>query len=178
MDQLSVFSSFSLMMITVTCVYRWFLRHPLGELDPKLALQLVLAVHCFRFVSPISLVHGVTLPGLSTEFTYPQVIGDVGTAMFALIGIAALRSQQKWAIGWVWFTNLFGLVDLVVIGVQGTRFDFAGHIGAMFYIAAWYVPWLLLSHVSIFGRLMSADLKKEVRHNVPQSAVLAAPAPR
>jgi hypothetical protein len=102
----------------------------------------------------------VTLPGLSTEFTYPQVIGDVGTALFALIGIGALRAKKKWALGWVWFTNLFGAVDLAIIGVQGSRFDFAGHIGAMFYIAAWYVPWLLLSHVSIFARLASPDLKR------------------
>jgi hypothetical protein len=160
MDQQAVFSSFALMIITVTCVYRWFLRPALAKLDPQLALQWVLAVHCFRFISPISLVHGVTLPGLSTEFTYPQVAGDVGTALFALIGIAALRSRQSWAIAWVWFTNLFGVVDLAVIGVQGARFDFAGHIGAMFYIAAWYVPWLLLSHVSIFARLTSAELKK------------------
>jgi hypothetical protein len=162
MDQLSVSVSFSLMIITVTCIYRWFLRPALARLDPMLALQAMLAVHCFRFISPISLVRGVTLPGLSTEFTYPQVVGDVGTALFALIGIAGLRAKKNWAVAWVWFTNLFGLVDLAVIGVQGARFDFAGHIGAMFYIAAWYVPWLLLSHVSIFARLMSADLKKGV----------------
>jgi hypothetical protein len=159
MDQLSVLASFSLMIVTVTCVYRWFFRPALAKLDPTVALQWVLVVHCFRFISPISLVHGVTLPGLSAEFTYPQVAGDVCTALFALIGIAALRSKRSWAVPWVWFTNLFGLVDLIVIGVQGSRFDFAGHIGAMFYIAAWFVPWLLLSHVSIFARLTSGELR-------------------
>jgi hypothetical protein len=160
MDQLPVFVSFTLMLLTVSCIYRWFLRPWLATLDPILALQLMLAVHCFRFISPISLARGVTLPGLSTEFTYPQVVGDVGTALFALIGIGALRAKKPWAVGWVWFTNLFGAIDLAVIGVQGSRFDFAGHIGGMFYIAAWYVPWLLLTHVSIFNRLASAAVRK------------------
>jgi hypothetical protein len=160
MDQLPVFVSFSLMLVTVTCMYRWFLKPRLARLDPILALQLVLAVHCFRFISPISIARGVTVPGLSTEFTYPQIIGDVGTALFALVGIWALRAKKSWALPWVWFTNLFGMVDLAIIGVQGSRFDFAGHIGGMFYIAAWYVPWLLLTHVSIFARLASPDVKE------------------
>jgi hypothetical protein len=154
--QLYVLVSFSAMLVTVSCIYRWFLSPALAKLEPALALQAIVAVHCFRFISPISLVPGVTLPGLSTEFTYPQVVGDVGTALFALIAIALLRARSSFAIPWVWFMNLFGLVDLVVIGIQGARFDFAGHIGAMFYIAAWYVPWLLLSHMLIFLRLARA----------------------
>jgi hypothetical protein len=155
MDRQSVFVSFSAMLITVSCVYRWFLRPALSKLEPDVALQWIILVHCFRFISPISLVHGVTLPGLSPEFTYPQVIGDMTTAAFALIAIGALRSHAPWARSWVWFMNVWGLVDLIIIGIQGARFDFAGHIGAMFYIAAWYVPWLLLSHTLIFGRLTS-----------------------
>jgi hypothetical protein len=123
--------------------------------------QLLLAVHCFRFISPISLVAGVTLPGLSTEFTYPQVLGDVGTALFALIAIALLRARSGFAVPWVWFTNLFGLADLLMIGVQGVRFDFAGHVGGMFYIVAWFVPWLLLSHTLVFGWLTGTTTQRK-----------------
>jgi hypothetical protein len=57
----------------------------------------------------------------------------------------------------VWLTNLFGVADLVVIGIQGTRFHFADHVGAMFYIVSWYVPWLLLSHGLIFGQLLRRE---------------------
>jgi len=154
MDKQYVFLSFGLMLIAATLLYRWFIKSSLVRLETTLALQFLLIVHCFRFISPISLVAGVTVPGLSTDFTYPQVIGDVGTALFALIGIALLRSRLKMALGWVWFTNMFGLADLIVVGVQGTRFDFFGHVGGMFYIVAWFVPWLLLSHVLIFSRLV------------------------
>jgi hypothetical protein len=153
MERLYVLFSVTAMLVTVSCLYAWFLRPALAKLDPALSLQAVIAVHCFRFISPISLVPGITLPGLSPEFTHPQVAGDVGTALFALVAIAALRSRRRWAIPWVWFMNLFGLADLIVIGIQGARFDFAGHIGGMFYIAAWFVPWLLLSHAVIFWRL-------------------------
>ena len=157
MDKVYVFISFALMLLTVSLLYRWFLKPSLVKLETTLALQFLLVVHCFRFISPISLVAGVTVPGLPPEFTYPQVIGDVGTALFALIGIALLRSHRKAAVGWVWFTNLFGLADLVVIGIQGARFDFFGHVGGMFYIVAWFVPWLLLSHVLIFSRLIRKE---------------------
>ncbi len=153
MTQLYVGLSFGAMLVTVSGLYRWFLAPAAARLDPRLSLQLIIAVHCFRFISPISLVPGVTVAGLSTEFTYPQVIGDVGTALWALIAIGLLRARSPLAVPWTWFMNLFGLVDLLVIGVQGARFDFAGHIGGMFYIAAWFVPWLLLSHTLIFRRL-------------------------
>jgi len=98
-------------------------------------------------------VQGVTVPGLSVEFTYPQVVGDVATAAFALMAIAALRAGAGWATGWVWFTNIFGLVDLGIVTVQGLRFDLAEHVGAMFYVVVWFVPWLLLSHVLLFKLL-------------------------
>jgi hypothetical protein len=154
-EKLYLYSSLGMMLVTVSCIYRWYLRPALAGLDPVLALQALLTVHCFRFISPISLVPGVTLPGLSTAFTYPQVVGDVGTAAFALIAIGSLRAGSRLALPWVWFTNLFGLLDLAIIGVQGTRYDFAAHVGAMFYIVAWFVPWLLLSHALIFSWLVN-----------------------
>jgi hypothetical protein len=153
MERIYVFAAFGSMLLTVSCLYSWFLKPWLAKLGPGLELQALLLVHAFRFISPISLIPGVTVPGLSTEFTYPQVLGDVGTALFALIAIRLLRGGSSLALPWVWFTNLFGLADLVVIGIQGTRFDFAGHVGGMFYIVAWFVPWLLLSHAMIFKRL-------------------------
>ncbi len=157
MQQLYVYFGLGANLVAVSLVYRWFLRPVLARHDLDLRLQLLLLVHCFRFISPISLVAGVTLPGLSPQFTYPQVAGDVATALFALIGIHALRSRWRLAIPWVWLTNLFGVADLVVIGIQGTRFHFADHVGAMFYIVSWYVPWLLLSHGVIFGQLMRRE---------------------
>jgi hypothetical protein len=158
MEKLYFFSTLGLMTVTVTLMWRWFFSPWVRALEPILALQVLLVVHCFRFISPISLMPGVAVPGLSTEFTYPQVLGDMATAAFALVAIAALRKRARWAMGWVWFTNLFGLLDLTVITVQGLRFQFAEHVGAMFYIVAWFVPWLVLSHLLLFKRLRRAQL--------------------
>jgi hypothetical protein len=150
---LYLFPSFGMMLVTAACIYRWFLSPALAKLDPVLVLQILLAVHCFRFVSPISLIPGVTVPGLSTAFTYPQVIGDAATAIFALIAITAVRSRWKFAMSWVWFTNLFGLLDLAVITVQGFRYDFPAYVGGMFYVVVWFVPWLVVSHMVILAWL-------------------------
>ena len=155
MENLYFFSTLGSMTVTVALFWRWFGSPWARSLEPFVALQVLLAVHCFRFISPISLMPGVTVPGLSTEFTYPQVLGDVATATFALVAIAALRRRAGWAIGWVWFVNCFGLLDLTVITVQGLRFQFAEHVGAMFYIVAWFVPLLVVSHFLIFVALFS-----------------------
>jgi hypothetical protein len=143
-----------MMLVTAVCIYRWFLAPAFAKMDPVSALQILLAVHCFRSISPISLIPGVTVPGLSTAFTYPQVLGDAGTALFALIAIAAIRSRWTFAMPWVWFTNLFGLLDLAVITVQGFRYDFPDHVGSMFYVVVWFVPWLVVSHIAILAWLI------------------------
>ena len=56
-------------------------------------------------------------------------------------------------MSWVWFTNLFGFLDLAVITVQGFRYDFPEHVGGMFYVVAWFVPWLVVSHMVILAWL-------------------------
>src|SRR5437667_11028660 len=98
MQMLYLFSSFGMMLVTAACIYRWFLSPALAKLDPVLVLQILLAVHCFRFVSPVSLIPGVTVPGLSTAFTCPQVIGDTATVLFVFIEILAARSHTKLSI--------------------------------------------------------------------------------
>ncbi len=163
MEKLCVFSSVGMMLITVTCVYHWFLKPALAKLDPSLALQALLVIHCFRFIAPISLVPGVTLAGFPTEFTYPQVLGDVGSATAALIAISVLRAGWRFAVPWVWFTNLVGAVDLAIVSVQGLRFDFAEGVGGMFYVVVWFVPWLVLSHTVIFARLARG---RELQHRL------------
>ncbi|MEO5806848.1 hypothetical protein [Devosia sp.] len=153
MEKLYFFSALGSMTITAALLWRWFISPWARSLQPVAGLQVLLVVHCFRFISPISLMPGVTMPGLSTEFTYPQVLGDMATTAFALVAIAALRQRARWAIGWVWFTNCFGLLDLAVVTVQGLRFQFAEHVGAMFYVIAWFVPWLMVSHLLLFKAL-------------------------
>ncbi|MEO8151997.1 MAG: hypothetical protein ABI605_02925 [Rhizobacter sp.] len=153
MDLIYLSLSFGPMLFTAFCLYRWFLAPRLNELPPDVALQVLVSVHCLRFVSPISLVAGVTVPGLSAEFTMPQVVGDMSTALFALIAISLLRSGSRHAVPWLWFVNLFGLVDLLIVAIQGVRHEFAAHVGGMFYIAVWFVPCLLVSHSALFTRL-------------------------
>lgn len=150
-----VYASFTMMLVAISLGYRWFLRPLLDRVGQVPALQLLLAVHCLRFISPISLAPGATVPGLAAGFTGPQVLGDAATALFALVAVGTLRSGWRFATPWVWFTNLFGVLDLGIVAVQGIRFHFAEHVGAMFYVVVWLVPCLLISHTAIFARLSS-----------------------
>jgi len=154
MDLILLGLSFGPMLVTVFCLYQWFLKPRLDEMQPAAAMQVLMSIHCFRFISPISLVAGVTVPGLPVEFTYPQVVGDMATALFALVAIAALRSGWRHAVPWLWFVNVFGLLDLSIVAAQGIRLGFASHVGGMFYVVVWFVPLLLVSHSAILVRLL------------------------
>ena len=48
-----VYVSFTMMLVTVSLWYRWFLGPILARLSAVSALQLLLAVQCLRFISPI-----------------------------------------------------------------------------------------------------------------------------
>ncbi len=64
-------------LITLTLVYRWYVRPRLAKLDLFAALQPLILLHCGRFIGPISLVPGVTLPTMAPEFSVPQAWGII-----------------------------------------------------------------------------------------------------
>jgi hypothetical protein len=85
---------------------------------------------------------------------------ETRVALLALDGcltIAVSGLIDAFVMANYWAKQHTGRRHLVVIGIQGTRFHFAEHIGAMFYIAAWFIPWLLLSHAVIFSRLVAPE---------------------
>lgn len=145
--------TFAMMMITYTCVYRWYVKPAIRTVDPRKVLQGLILVHCGRFIGPISLIPGITLPGLSPKFAYPQALGDFATALFGLLAVYAIRRGWRMAIPWTVFFNVFGLADIAYAGVQMARFDAASYVGAMYYLLVLYVPLLVLSHILIFKRL-------------------------
>lgn len=124
----------------------WLRRQTLAD-----ALTPILLLHSFRYVGLAFLVPGVTAEALDPRFAHPAAWGDLGTAIIALIALAAVRGRRSSAMALTWLFNVFGTLDLVNALVQGLRFTEDGHLGATWFIPAVIVPLLLVSHALVLG---------------------------
>jgi hypothetical protein len=123
------------------------------------ALRPILMLHGFRYIGLAVLVPGVVSPQLpATAFARGLAYGDIATAILALIALAALRTRLAGPL--VWIFNIFGTADLLNAFYQGTRISLAntpGVLGADYFIPAFGVPLLLVTHFLVFRVLMRKD---------------------
>lgn len=123
------------------------------------ALRPILILHGFRYIGLAILIPGVVSPQLSgTAFARGLGYGDFATATLALIALAGLRTS--WAGPLVWIFNIFGTADLLNAFYQGDRIFLAntpGLLGADYFIPAFGVPLLLITHFLVF-RLLIREL--------------------
>jgi hypothetical protein len=81
------------------------------------------------------LVPGVAAPKLPPTFAASAAYGDLVAAVLAVVAAIALARLAFWAIGVVWFFNVWGTADLLSAFDEGAqvRLD-AGMLGATFFI--------------------------------------------
>ena len=81
-------------------------------------------------------------------------LGDLATALLALIALVALRYRMTWAVASVWVVLVVGLLDTVNAIIESMRFSVFNHaLGVNWVIVTMYVPALLVSSVLIFIQL-------------------------
>ena len=85
-------------------------------------------------------------------------LGDIATAVLALVALLALRYRVSWALASVWVVLVVGLLDTVNAIIQSMRFSVFDHaLGVNWVIVTMYVPALLVSSVLIFVQLRRRD---------------------
>lgn len=129
---------------TVAALYIW---PELRGLAPTDAVRPLLVLHSFRYVGLAFLVPGVVSPDL------PAALGDIVSALLALLALLGLGSAVSTALVWVF--NLWGSADLLLAFYNGARLVRARklqatHFGAAYFIPTFYVPLLLITHRMIF----------------------------
>lgn len=152
---LPVSITFALVAWTFTMV--WYIHPVLRQYPLDRALEPLLLIHCFRYIGLMFLVPGVTTEVLDPRFAQPAAYGDLLTAVLAFLAIAALRLKVRWAMGAVWAFNIIGFVDLINAVTRGIVFTPDGHLGATYWIPATIVPFLLVTHIYIFLRLLRIE---------------------
>src|SRR6267378_5263615 len=129
---------------------RLYLLPQLSRLRPQQILVPILLLHSTRHLGMMFLTRGAIYPGLPTEFAYPAAFGDLITAIIALVTIPLVLRGSALAKPAVWFFNIFGTLDLATAIIKATIHNAPVAMGAAYWIPAFWVPLLLVTHYVTF----------------------------
>ena len=139
-------------------VTRHYIWRALREKPRTDALRPILMLHAFRFVGLSFIVPGVVSPDLPRSFAVPAALGDLATAVLALLSLATLT--HKGGVLLVWAFNLLGTVDLLRAFYEGNRLPMRtapGLQGAAYFIPTVLVPLLLITHGLVYRLLLRRE---------------------
>jgi len=133
---------------------RLYLFPLLGRIQPRQIVPPILLLHSTRHLGLMFLTRGATYPGLPAEFAYPAALGDLLTAIIAVLTIPLVLRGSSLAVPAVWFFNIFGTTDLIVAITLATLYNAPASMGPAYWIPAFWVPLLLVTHYVTFVVLL------------------------
>jgi hypothetical protein len=144
----------TLNLIATTVVFyvvaRIYLLPNLARFRPRQILIPILLLHSLRHLGLMFLTRGATYPGLPPQFAYPAALGDLVTAILAFIAIFPVSRESPFARPLVWVFNIFGTIDLLDAIALATIHNAPPFMGAGYWIPAFWVPALLVTHYVTF----------------------------
>src|SRR5262245_60281863 len=141
---------FSLALVAYLLIGFWYVRPRLARQSLAVALSALVWVHVFRVVGASILAPGSIDPAIPSAFATMVGLGDLTTAVLALVAVIALRLRLGLAIPLIVLCIGVGLVDTINAVIQSVRFDvFDYSLGVNWIIVTMYVPALLVSTLLI-----------------------------
>ncbi len=153
--------AFTLQFLSVvlfsSLVAKWYLA---PDFKLRSLRQLLLPLVSFHILRTIGLIY-LTSSALGINSTLPRdflhatAYGDLIAAILAALAALLLLWKHRGAYVLVWIFNIVGFVDLVYAMGNGVRIQFLNHVvGVAWFLPAFIVPALLVSHVVIFYLLI------------------------
>lgn len=158
-------TSMVMAIIAWSLVFVWYIQPVLSGCSFEAAMRPLLLLHSFRYIGLMFLIPGVTAEALDMRFAAPAAYGDLVAALLAFATLVLLPRHRVAGLAAVWLFNVWGIADLLNAVVRGILFTPDGALGATFWIPAYIVPLLLVTHVYIFSRLFA-----EMRVKTPGGA--------
>lgn len=144
-SQFAFFASIAFSVITWGVVITRYIWPGLRLRSRAEALRPLLIFHSFRFIGLAFLVPGVVSPDLPSAFAQSAAYGGVIAAILALLALILLPSVSGVVIAWIF--NIWGTADLFNAFYQANHAGLtAGQLGATYFIPAFVVPLLLITH--------------------------------
>jgi len=159
MDPIALFAiQFTLSLVAYALIAFWYVAPRLAGIPRELALVPLLWVHAFRVVGGTILAPGAVDAAVPMDFRAMVGLGDMATAVLALLALVALRARMPAAIGLVWLFLVVGTADTANAVIQSIRFNvFSYALGLNWVIVTAYVPALLVSSLLILMQLLRSE---------------------
>ncbi|MCZ6831888.1 MAG: hypothetical protein O7F73_20320 [Gammaproteobacteria bacterium] len=158
MELLAIFGSqLVLSLVVYTLIAKWYVVPWLVDKPLEQALTVLIFPHALRHLGLMFFVPGVVADSLPGFFAYTVAFGDLIAGLLAIGCLVALRNAWALAIPLVWLFNVVGSADLLNALRQA---EAVPYLGAAWYIPTFWVPVLLVTHVMIFSRLLSASRRQ------------------
>jgi hypothetical protein len=133
---------------------RLYLLPLVPRIRPQQILVPILLLHSMRHLGLMFLTRGATFPGMPSQFAYPAAFGDLITAVLAFAAIPLVLRNSGLAKPAVWTFNVFGTLDLLTAIAFATIYNAPMRMGAAYWIPAFWVPLLLVTHYVTFVLLL------------------------
>jgi hypothetical protein len=147
-------TQFTLSLVAYALIAWWYGAPRLARLPREVALVPLVWIHAFRIVGGTILAPGAVDSAVPNDFRTMIGLGDMATAVVALLALIALRFRVQGAVALVWLCLTVGLLDTVNAIIQSMRYSVFTHgLGVNWVIVTSYVPALLVSSVLIFIQL-------------------------
>src|SRR5437588_12567600 len=104
---------FTLALAAYALIAWWYVAPRLSGLPREVALVPLLWVHAFRIVGGTILAPGAADAAVPAEFSTMIGLGDITTALLALVALVALRYRTRWSIALVWVLLVLRKLDTV-----------------------------------------------------------------
>ncbi len=145
-------------IILFSLMAKWYVFPGLKRLTLIEAFTPILILNSARFLGLMFISSDVAKAGMPEAFSIPAAYGDLLTAILAGIALIALRNKSRSAIALIWLVNIVGLVDLLYAVTIGVLNNATAYMGAAYWIPAFIVPGLLVSHIMTFKLLRDRGL--------------------
>jgi hypothetical protein len=174
-EQILAFNLFATTVVFYVAA-KMYLFPRLNELQPRQILIPIFLLHSLRHLGLMFLAPGAVYPGMPPQFAYPAALGDLLTALLAIVAIPAVAHDWKSGRLWVWLFNVVGSVDLAQAIILATIYGAANFMGSAYWIPAFWVPALLVTHYVVFvvmvrtskvGEKMKAEVPWGLREKMP-----------
>jgi hypothetical protein len=120
----------------------------------------ILVLNMLRHLGLMFLAPGVVQPGMPILFALPAALGDCLAALLALACWRALNNRSPSALAWLWLFNIIGLLDMFMAIGLSRYAQVAPFMGAAYWIPAFWVPMIIVSHIMLFKQLLAVRQKK------------------
>ncbi|HKC13307.1 MAG TPA: hypothetical protein VKI41_14850 [Vicinamibacteria bacterium] len=145
----------TLSLVVFTLIAWWHVEPRLRTRPREQALVPLLWVQVFRYAPLALYAPGQVDPRIPPDVAAAVGLGDLASAVVALVALVALQLKARGAIALVWAFSAVGIADLVFATLKAVAAEmYRFPMGWNWYILNFYVPMIVVGHFMIVRHLL------------------------